>query len=429
MNITKKNIDDLSVQVTMTVTPEDYEDNVKKALNDARRRAELKGFRKGMAPMSIIQKMYGRSTLLEQVNTLVSDSLNSFMESENIHIIGEPLASENQEQQDLETATDFVFSFDLMLAPVITIDVDQNMHLPLYIKPVEEQDKEQYIQGLMSQFGDMLDAPEVGAEDSLTVTLTQGETEIKDAYLNMKSIDAEEIKQFFMGKAVGEVINADVTAIFPEASKRAALLKVKEEELGQFENAVFDITIEKIKRFVPATEGQELYDKAFGENTVTTHEAFMEKVTEHVAQNNENESRFKFAQDTRRQLVEQADIHLPDTLLKRWLFEGNDGKYTQEQIDKEYPAFLEDFRWQLVREYIMKKYEIKVEKDDMVQSAVAMARYQFAMYGLNNVPDEHLVKYAESMLSDEKQARSLYERAEENKVIDFIRGHVTIDQQ
>ncbi len=427
MNITKKQVDDLSLQVTVAIDEQDYKESVRKALNDTRRKVEIKGFRKGMVPMPLVEKLYGRNVLLDQVNHIISESLNKYMEDEKIHIIGEPLAAEDQEKQDLETATDFSFTFDLMLAPQIDIKLDSDLHLPLYKKALTEKAKEEYVQGIMSQNGDMVEADKVDREDFLKVDLTQGDKEVKDSYLNMKSIGKVRDKKLFTGKAVGDVVEADINAILDKESERAALLKVKAEELSRFENTVFQIKINEIKRFTSATEGQALYDKLYGEGTVTTHEAFMEKVVDQMTRANENDSNFRFAQDARRMLVDKAAIRLPDNLLKRWLYEGNDGKFTMEQIEKDFPAFLEDFRWQLVRENLMKQYDIKVEKDDMVQSAVAMARYQFAMYGLNNVPDEHLVKYAQSMLSDEKQSRGLYERAEDNKVIAYIREHVSVD--
>ena len=205
------------------------------------------------------------------------------------------------------------------------------------------------------------------------------------------------------------------------------LLQVKPEELEKYPDPVFTFTIKEIKRFKAAEENGELYDKLYGEGNVTTHEAFLEKIKAQIEKNHEGESNYQFAQDVRRILMEKAAIRLPENLLKRWLYEGNDGKFTMEQIEKDFPAFLEDFSWQLIRESIMKKAEIKVEKDDMIQSAVAMARYQFAMYGMNDVADEHLIKYAESMLANEKEARNLYERAEENKVISYIRENVSVD--
>jgi len=427
MNITKKQIDDLSVQVTVSVQPNDYEEKVKKALNDTRRKLEIKGFRKGMVPMGIVQKMYGRSVLLEQVNTLMSEALNKFMEDEGIHIIGEPLASEDQEKIDWENAQEFAFSFDLMLAPVIDIKIDETLHMPLYKKAVTEKDKEEYIKGLLSQNGTMNDAEKVEKEDFLKVDLIQGETEVKDSYLNLKSVAKLKDKKLLIGKSAGDEVEADLQVLFPKAVDRAALLKVKEDELAKFENNVFTVKINEIKRFSEAEENQALYDKLYGEGNVTNHEQFMEKIAGQIEQNNSSESNYRFGNDVRKLLLEKTAVRLPENLLKRWLYEGNDGKFTMEQIEKDFPAFLDDFRWQLVREYIMKTCEIKVEKDDMVQSAVAMARYQVGLYGLNAGPDEHLVKYAESMLSNEKEARNLYERAEDNKVISYIREHVTID--
>jgi len=234
-------------------------------------------------------------------------------------------------------------------------------------------------------------------------------------------------KKLLIGKSAGDEVEADLQVLFPKAVDRAALLKVKEDELAKFENNVFTVKINEIKRFSEAEENQALYDKLYGEGNVTNHEQFMEKIAGQIEQNNSSESNYRFGNDVRKLLLEKTAVRLPENLLKRWLYEGNDGKFTMEQIEKDFPAFLDDFRWQLVREYIMKTCEIKVEKDDMVQSAVAMARYQFAMYGLNDVRDELLVKYAESMLSNEKEARNLYERAEDNKVISYIREHVTID--
>jgi len=429
MNITKKQIDDLSLQVTVSIEENDYKEKVKKALNDVRRKLDIKGFRKGMVPMGMVEKMYGRSTLLEQVNTIISQALNDYMEKEEIRIIGESLASEEQAKIDWDNDVDFSFSFDLMLAPKVDIPIDKDLHIPLVKKAVTDKETDEYITGLLNQHGTMDVADKVEKEDFLKVDLRQGENMITDSYLNLKSVAKLKDKKIFIGKTAGEEITADITTLFAKEEERAMLLQVKPEELEKYPDPVFVFTIKEIKRFKTAEENQELYDKLYGEGTVTTHEAFVEKIKVQIEKNHEGESNYQFAQDVRKILLDKADIKLPENLLKRWLYEGNDGKFTMEQIEKDFPAFLEDFRWQLVRESIMKAAGIKVEKDDMIQSAVAMARYQFAMYGMNDVADEHLIKYAESMLANEKEARNLYERAEENKVISYIRENVTVDNK
>ena len=429
MNITKKQIDDLSLQVTVSIEENDYKEKVKKALNDVRRKLDIKGFRKGMVPMGMVEKMYGRSTLLEQVNTIISQALNDYMEKEEIRIIGEPLASEEQAKTDWDNDVDFSFSFDLMLAPKVDIPIDKDLHIPLVMKAVTDKETDEYITGLLNQHGTMDVTDKAEKEDFLKVDLTQGETVITDSYLNLKSVPKLKDKKVFIGKTAGEEVQTDITTLFAKEEERAMLLQVKPEELEKYPDPVFTFTIKEIKRFKAAEENQELYDKLYGEGTVTTHEAFVEKIKVQIEKNHEGESNYQFAQDVRKILLDKADIKLPENLLKRWLYEGNDGKFTMEQIEKDFPAFLEDFRWQLVRESIMKAAGIKVEKDDMIQSAVAMARYQFAMYGMNDVADEHLIKYAESMLANEKEARNLYERAEENKVISYIRENVTVDNK
>jgi len=429
MNITKKQIDDLSLQVTVSIEENDYKEKVKKALNDVRRKLDIKGFRKGMVPMGMVEKMYGRSTLLEQVNTIISQALNDYMEKEEIRIIGEPLASEEQAKIDWDNDVDFSFSFDLMLAPKVDIPIDKDLHIPLVKKAITDKETDEYITGLLNQHGTMDVADKAEKEDFLKVDLTQGETVITDSYLNLKSVPKLKDKKVFIGKTAGEEVQTDITTLFAKEEERAMLLQVKPEELEKYPDPVFTFTIKEIKRFKAAEENQELYDKLYGEGAVTTHEAFVEKIKVQIEKNHEGESNYQFAQDVRKILLDKADIKLPENLLKRWLYEGNDGKFTMEQIEKDFPAFLEDFRWQLVRESIMKAAGIKVEKDDMIQSAVAMARYQFAMYGMNDVADEHLIKYAESMLANEKEARNLYERAEENKVISYIRENVTVDNK
>jgi trigger factor len=427
MNITKKQLDDLSLQVTVSLEEVDYNEKVRKALNDIRRKLEIKGFRKGMVPMGIVQKMYGKSTLLEQVQTIVSQGIDDYMKQEEIHIIGEPLAAEEQAEINWDVDKEFSFSFDLMLAPDVPVTVNKELHIPYIQKKVTDKQVEEYRKGLLDQHGTMDEAENVEKDDFLKVDLKQGERVISDTYLNLKTVEKQKDKKPFIGQTVNGTVEADINTLLSKDTDRAALLQIKPEELKDEKDPVFVFTIKEIKRFAPALENQELYDKLYGPGNVVSSEAFLEKIKEQIDRNNQGESNYRFGQDAKNILIEKAGIKLPEELLKRWLYEGNDGKFTMEQIEKDFPAFVEDFRWQLVREAVMKQGDLKVEKEDMIESAMVMARYQFAMYGLTDVSDEHLVSFAESMLANEKEARNLYERAEENKVISYIRENVSVD--
>ena len=117
---------------------------------------------------------------------------------------------------------------------------------------------------------------------------------------------------------------------------------------------------------------------------------------------------------------------LPENFLKRWVYEVNEGKFTKEEIEKDFDGFLADFRWHTVRNMLMDRYSVKVEQEDLLASAKAFAAYQFAMYGIANVPEEQLESYAKSILSQENESRRVLDQVEDQKTIAAVREVVTV---
>ncbi|MCR5133584.1 MAG: trigger factor, partial [Bacteroidales bacterium] len=148
---------------------------------------------------------------------------------------------------------------------------------------------------------------------------------------------------------------------------------------------------------------------------------FDAKIAERLEANYRQETDYRLSQDIRKYLVGKADVKVPEAFLKRWLYENNKEKFSKEDVDKEFDAFLEDFRWQLVRGYLMKKFDLKIEDKDMVEAAKAYAAYQYAMYGMGNVPEQILTDAAMEMLKDERQIRNLEENVENEKVLAAVK--------
>ena len=184
--------------------------------------------------------------------------------------------------------------------------------------------------------------------------------------------------------------------------------------------------VKTVKTFKPAELNQDTYDRIFGEGEVKSEDEFDKKIADRLAAEYAQESEFRFSRDAREYLVNKAAISLPEKFLKRWITVTNEGKFTQEEIDREFPSFLNDFRWQMVRGFLAEKYDVKVEEDDMFSAAKAFASYQFAMYGLANVPDEQLATYAKSVLANDKERGRIYEQVEEQKVLNAVRADVTL---
>lgn len=163
-----------------------------------------------------------------------------------------------------------------------------------------------------------------------------------------------------------------------------------------------------------------------GKKEEKTDEEIEKEVTERLKENYKQESIWRLSKDIRDFYVNKAGIELPEAFLKRWLLHANEGKVTAEQVDAEFPAFVEDFKWQLVRGYLMKKFEFQISADDLKDAAKAFVTYQYAMYGIANIPEDMINEAVNNVLHDQKQIERLAEQVEDQKVIEKIKETVTL---
>lgn len=424
MNIVKNQIDELNIQLTVTVAHDDYAEAEKKELQRCKRTAEFKGFRKGMVPMSLIQKVYGERVLGEVVNKVLSDAINNFVKENNIKMVGEALPSEDQPEIEWKSGNDFTFKFDIATTSEVNFELSKDDKVKVYEIKVSAEAKKEMKDNLLRQFGSLTDAEQAGEDDFVIVDFAQEGKTVEGSYVGVKNVEGE-AKSKFLGAKVGDQFDVNVNEAFTNESDRAYMLKVKKEELASLAPE-FHVTVKEVKTFAPAEENQETYDKIFGENQVHNAEEFDKAVTERLEENYKQESDYKLSKDLREYLVKKADIKLPEEFLKRWLFNINDGKFSKEEIEKEAPAFFEDFRWQMVRGYIMQKFDLKIEEKDVHEAAQAYVAYQYASYGMGNVPEAILKDSVARVLQDENTSRRIVENVEATKVIEAVKGAVTL---
>lgn len=424
MNIVKNQIDELNIQLTVTVAHDDYAEAEKKELQRCKRTAEFKGFRKGMVPMSLIQKVYGERVLGEVVNKVLSDAINSFVKENNIKMVGEALPSEDQPEIEWKSGNDFTFKFDIATTSEVNFELSKDDKVKVYEIKVSAEAKKEMKDNLLRQFGSLTDAEQAGEDDFVIVDFAQEGKTVEGSYVGVKNVEGE-AKSKFLGAKVGDQFDVNVNEAFTNESDRAYMLKVKKEELASLAPE-FHVTVKEVKTFAPAEVNQETYDKIFGENQVHNAEEFDKAVTARLEENYKQESDYKLSKDLREYLVKKADIKLPEEFLKRWLFNINDGKFSKEEIEKEAPAFFEDFRWQMVRGYIMQKFDLKIEEKDVHEAAQAYVAYQYASYGMGNVPEAILKDSVARVLQDENTSRRIVENVEATKVIEAVKGAVTL---
>lgn len=437
MNVSQENTSKVSALIKIDIVKADYEEKVEKALRTYRQKANIPGFRKGMAPMGMIKKMVGKSILLEEINKLVSESLYNYIKDNKMNILGEPLPSESQAEIDFDKQEDFSFLFDVALAPEIDITLSDKDKIDYYHIDIDDDMVAKQKEALCSRFGVQQPVEEASEKDIVKgrfVELDENNAP-KEGGISVESLltpaylKDEAEKNKFVGKKVGDkvVFNPSV-ACGGNDTEIAAMLHIGKDKSADVKSN-FEVEITSILGFKPAEVGQELYDNAFGKDTVKSEEEFTAKIREMLASQLQPESDYKFALDARTALeAKVGEVELPDNLLKRWLVVTGENR-TAESVEEEYPKMVPDLKWQLIKEEIVKKYEIKVDDADMLEMAKKATRAQFAQYGMANVPDDLLEKYASDMLKDKKIVSNIAERATEEKIIETIKSHVSLNEK
>ena len=424
MKIEQNRIDDLNIELSLTVAKEDYSDSKKKRLSEYRKKAEIKGFRKGMVPASLVEKMYGQTALVDAINDVIAEGLNNFIKENNFRVLGEPLPSEEHIQNEWVDGNEFNFKFDLALNPEVSLELSAEDEIPYYTITVTEAAKKDLKETILKQYGSLEEGKKAKADDFIIVDFEQGDLKVEGTYVAIRSI-AEAAKANFVGVKAGDVLDVNVNEAFENETDRAAMLKVSKDELASFET-VFKMTVKNVKTFVNAPLTEETFEKAFG---VKTEAEFDAKIEERIRAEYAQEADFRFTKDAKEYLVQKANVQVAEKFLKRWIYVINEGKFTMEDIEKEWDLFIADYKWQMVRSYLMNKYNVKVEEADLLASAKGFAAYQFAMYGMNNVPEEQLEAFAKNILSQEEQGRRILDQVENEKTFAAVREVVTLKKK
>jgi len=437
MNIVKENINDLTAVLKVNISKDDYSEKVENVIKDYRKKARIDGFRPGKVPMGLIQKMYGKGILIEEVNKLISESLTNYIRDEKLNLLGEPLPNEDQTVADFDKETEFEFKFDVALAPELEINLTKKDKVPYYEIKVDDQLLETHTDNYARRFGEFKDVEETTDNEMLSGNFIQLNEEgnvledgIKsdDVRITIEYIKDADIKKTFAGKKVGDKVTFDVRKAYPSDSEIASMLKI-DKEIAKNITGDFQFDIAKVQRFDKAEINQDLYDKAFGKDVVKSDEEFKTKVIEEIKANFVRETDYRFLIDAKEKFVKKLNPELPTEFLKRWLTAVNEGKFTAEQIEEEYPKFEDDLKWQLIKDQIIRDNELKVEESEILDAAKEVTAAQFAQYGLANLPDEQLEQYAQEILKKDNERRNLYEKKFEDKVVALIKDSVKLDNK
>ena len=438
MNITFENPDKINGLLTITVEKEDYQEKVEKTLKNYRKRAQVPGFRPGMVPMGMVKKQYGTAVKVDEINRLLGDKLMEYIRENNIQMLGEPLASEKQEPQDLEQDGPFTFMFDIAVAPEFTAELNGKDKIDYYVIKVDNKLIDDQVQMYASQGGEFVKADTFSGNDTLTGDLREldadGNTKeggiTTDSGMIMPAyIKADDQKKLFDGCKPGDIITFNPKKAYPDNDAEiAALLKVDKEQVKDL-TADFSYQVTEIRHFQPAEVNQSLFDRVFGEGTVSSEKEFRQKIADSIQVQLAQNSDYKFLFDLRAYVEKKVgDLQFPEALLKKVMINNNKDKGA-DFVEKNFEGSIRELKWHLIKEQLVAANEIKVEDADLKAIAMAAVRQQFAQYGMSNVPDDVLENYAEEQLKKRENLDNYVDRAVDQKLVEKLKTVVKLNEK
>ena len=428
--------DKINGKVTVVVAKADYEEKVKKTLKDYRKKANIPGFRPGNAPMALIEKQYGAAVKVDEINHLLSEKVDAYIRENKIQILGSPLMNEEENNSvDFEKAEEFTFVFDVAIAPEFKISLTKKNKVPFYTIKVDDELINQQIEVYTSRTGQYVKVKTYKDGDMLKGDIRElegGETKeggvtIESAVMMPKYMKDKEQQDLFKDCKPGDVITFNPYKAYEgNQTELASFLKITREQAAEMKSD-FTYQVTEVTRYEKGKVDQDLFDNVYGKDAIKTEEDFRKQVAEDLTKQMVADSDYRFIVDLRAYCEKKVGkLEYPDALMKRMMKRNNPDK-DDKYIEDNYDNSMKELTWHLIREKLVEDHEIKIENADIKAAAIEATRAQFAQYGMNNVPDEYLMKYAEDMLKKEEMVNNLVDRSIDRKLTDVMKTVVTLD--
>lgn len=424
MNITKKDIDSLNAVLTVEISKDDYAANVEKVLSNYRKNANIPGFRKGHIPMGMVKKQFGKAVLVEEVNKLLQDKLNTYLTEEKLDILGNPLPKNDADiNWDSE---DFSFEFELGLTPDFKVDL-QKKATTSYKVVADKKMLDNQVKTIRKQYGKLISKKVVAKEDEITGTFTSEEKEINNkATFSTDVIKGKKQLDSLLGAKVGDVVTLKTKGLFNDDHDNQKYLGVSHDDAHGLDIEV-TLTIDEINTREMAELNQELFDKLFGEGVVTSEKELKEKIKEDAERQFMQQSDQKLLNDVVETLIENTKFDLPSDFLKRWIKSTGESKLTEEEAKAEYERSEKGLRYQLIEGKLREENKsLQITFEELKSYANNMIKAQMMQFGQMNPTDEEVEGITARIMSNKEEVEKLTEQLNTNKLLQFFKENAKL---
>ncbi len=434
MNITLQTTDKLNGVVTAVVEPADYQENVKKAIKEFRKNADMPGFRKGMVPEGLIRKKYGTSILAEEMNKLLQSKLYEYIRENKINMLGELMPTEGNDKIELVDGNTFTFTFDIAIAPEIKVELSAKDKLPYFQVEVEDKVVDAQVQMYRQRGGNYEKVDSYEDNDMVKGAVVEvdkkgnpveGGVTAEGVVMLPKYFKNDKQKKLFEKAKINDVITFNPAEAYDNSeAELASLLKIEKEQVAEHKGD-FQFTISEITRYVPGPLNQELFDQVFPGGEVKSAEDFSAKIKSQLQEQYDKDADYRFLGDLRNYLFEKVgEVEFPDEKIKK-IMKAN--AKNEEEVEANYQKNIESLKWHLIKEQLVEQNQIKVEDTDVIDMAREVTKMQFAQYGLINIPEEYINNSVNEMLKKRETVDNLIDRSIEMKLAKALKEIVKLN--
>ena len=435
MEITQENIDALNGVLTVTVHPEDYREKVEGILEEYRKQVKMPGFRPGKVPIQLVRKQYGKAVLADELNKLLGERLDGYIREQKLRLLGQPIPTlENESDGNWDKPEVFTFRYDIGLSPKVDIKFGWFTKFVHHKVRIDETLIDEQIGDLRRRYGKMSERSEIGENCLVVGDFVEMEgDEVKpggvmnEGTISMDSIEDEQTVKALMGLSQEAEIVVQPGHVSRDVEDLARMLGIDAKQAADFKSPL-RFTVKEVRHIEPAELGEELYDKLFGEDTVTDEAGFRAKVEEDLQRIFDRDGDRVFRRKFVEEVVDKLNPPLPEEFLKRWIQIANEKPITAEEIEAEFEEYAKGIKWQIIQNHIIDEHDIDVEGEEIQAEAGSAIKAQYAQYGIP-LEAEQLDPMVAQMLTDQKEVRRVAEMIYERKAIDKLRELAKIKEK
>ena len=419
MDIKRVAISAVNEVIVVTVPHMDYKGQVAKRINEKMPLATVKGFRKGAVPKALVEKQYGAAIKVEEVNKVVQLALQRFLETERLNLLGFPLPKMNKDFS--WDAEDLTFEFEIGLAPEFEINLEAKNDIIKYQIIADEAMLNSQIGRIQKQYGKIISQTVVAEGNDVSGVFSNEEAKINNrTTIDLADLADAKVAKSFIGKNVGDVITLKTKGLFNDDHKLMDYLAVAHDDVHGLDIEV-TFTIDEVVAHEPAELNQELFDKLFGDGSVSSLEDLKAKIKADAEKHFAQQAEQKLMADVQDFLIENTKFDLPDEFLIKWIQSAGEKKLSAEEAAIEYSRSEKGLRFQLIEGKALTQSNIQITFEDLKSFTANNIRQQMAQYGNMNPTTEEVEGIVARVLSNQEEVKRLSEQVVAYKMLQLFK--------